>query len=299
MTRLLLDYPWPLEAGLGPDPGPQNVLRDYLHLLERTKLIAVRFIEEEECVAFWKLLEGRKGRGRFDFVMRLIHHCKRNPGSLCRAAPLEPQNLRESWKRALRDELGDLTDWRNPQIVVPTLRCSDWQPVGNEASIRCEPCEDQPASTHLRVLVVLEDYATHPFAISDIDPWDLQRIHPPNLGVPRQYPALLPKPLLSKGIPLENLYAGLKICRRQGCAIEESYYFIPPEDFDPLGIDKDAWRKGRAFRYATAPDSDKSGPVDYNGIVWSWDDVERHWDVQTKPKHMRISHTGKRLPDPD
>src|SRR5438034_978675 len=100
MTRLLLDFPWTLEAGLGPDPTPQNAIRDFLNLLARTGLDATRFIEPEECNVFSSALEGRAGRGRFDLVMRFLHHCTRHAGSPCQATPVpEPLMLRDSWKR--------------------------------------------------------------------------------------------------------------------------------------------------------------------------------------------------------
>src|SRR5712691_1985304 len=104
MTRLLLDYPWTLEAGLGPDPAPQNVILDFLNLLARTGLDAVRFVEHEDCDAFWNSLNARKGRGRFDLVMRFLHHCTRSAGGLFRASSVpEPPDLKDGWKRALRD----------------------------------------------------------------------------------------------------------------------------------------------------------------------------------------------------
>jgi len=302
MTRLLLDYPWPLEAGLGPDAGPQNVLRDYLHLLERTRLAAVRFIEDEECVAFWKYLEGRKGRGRFDLVMRLISHCKRNSGGLCNAAPVpvEPPNLRESWKRALRDELGDLTDWRNPQIVVSTLRCSDWQPVGNEAAIHCGPCEDQQASAHLRVLVVLEDYAAHPFALSDCDPWDVRRT-----VASGKHPCYLPNPLIPDRDPLQNhfcrvpidqLYDGLAEVHKRGWQANGKYFFIPPADWQPKAISQVAWREGRAFPRKFVQERQQTGYSDFAGRVWVWHEGEDHWDVQLGgTDYIRVNHTGDPL----
>jgi hypothetical protein len=301
MTRLLLDYPWTVSEGLGLDSAAYKVILDFLDLLARTGLDPVPFIDHAECSIFWDDLKKRKGQGRFSLVIRFLNHCTKNTSGICLAYPMpEPTKLRDSWKRALHDELNDLTDWRNPQLIIPTLRHSDWEPVKNETAIHCEPCNNQPASTHHRVLAVLERYESHPFAISDLDPWDLQRIHPPNPEAPRQHPALLPKPLIPKGTTLENLNDLLNICRGKGWEVMNNYYcFIPPADFDPLNIDKDTWRKGRAFRYEKAPSSDRYGPEDYNGIVWSWDEHERHWDVQTKPKHMRISHTGKRLRDPD
>ncbi len=300
MTRLLLDYPWTIDKGFGQDPAPYNVILGFLNLLARTDLNPVPFIGHEECIEFWSIIKDRKGQGRFRNVIMFLNHLKGDVGDVrARPTPPEPTGLRDSWKCALGTEMGDLTNWRNPQIIVPRLRHPDWH-CGVEVDINCEPSSGESASgPHLRVLAVLEDYESHPFALSDLDPWDLQRIHPPIPNRGRQFPALLPKPSLLNGCSLQNLRDSLNAARDNGWVIGENYYFIPPSDFDPLGIDKETWRKGRAFQYATAPNSDKKGPVDYRGIVWNWDEVERHWDVQTVPKYIRISHTGERLADPD
>lgn len=308
MTRLLLDYPWPLEAGLGPDEGPQNVLRDYLHLLGKTKLTAVRFIEEEECVAFWESLEGRKGRGRFSLILRLIDHCKRNLDSICRATPIphEPPNLRESWKRALRDELGDLTDWRNPQIVVPIIRRSDWNPAANEVEILCGPCGDQLEFAHHCVLVNLENYAVHPFAIPDLDPWDV-RCTAPNGG----HPCYLPNPLIPDSDPLQNNFRRVPVtqicdeleeaCRR-GWQVNGKCFYIPPPDWRPEAISQVAWREGRAFPHKFSKERQQTGYRDLAGRIWLWHKGsgghkgEDHWDVQMGGKdYIKVKHTGEPL----
>lgn len=304
MTRLLLDYPWALADGFGPDPVPQNVVLAFLNLLAKTRLDAVAFVGPEEYAAFCTTKNpqhnNRGRRNSFAILDRFIRHCLiKKSGGLCRAAPVqEPQRLRDSWKRALREEMSELSAWRSPQIIVPEQRRADWPP-GDEVGLNCEECGDVPASgPHQRVLAVLEQYESHPFAVSDLNPWDLQRIHPPVPDRPRQHPALLPKPLSLNGVSLIELYDQLGDQRAKGWVINKMYYFIPPKDFNPFDIDKETWRKGRAFRYETASDSNRSGPVDDKGVVWSWDEEERHWDVQTKPTYMRISHTGERLSDP-
>ncbi|MCL4319140.1 MAG: hypothetical protein M1596_04515, partial [Firmicutes bacterium] len=138
-------------------------------------------------------------------------------------------------------------------IIVPMLRRPDWN-CGREVNLNCEPSSGESASgPHSRVLAVLEDYESHPFTLSDLDPWDLQRIYPSIPDRDRQHPALLPKPSSLNGCSLQNLRGRLNVARDEGWMIGGNYYFIPPSDFDPLGIDKETWRKGRAFRYATAP----------------------------------------------
>jgi hypothetical protein len=302
MTRLLLDYPWPLAAGLGPDPGPQNALRDYLHLLKKTELAAVRFIEEEECILFGKILEDRKGRGRFDLVLRLIHHCRRNSVSACRAVPTpsEPPSLRESWKRALRDELCDFADWRNPQIVVPRVRRSGWKDAENEITIQCEPCNGQAKSTHHCVLVNIEDYDTHPFALSDLDPWDVRRTAPAG-----KHPCYLPNPLIPDRdplqkhvhrVPITQLNAQIDQARRIGWFARGKYFFIPTDDWKPENISKIEWRDGRAFPRKLSHERKQMGYIDYAGRIWVWHEGEDHWDVQLGGiSYISVNHIGDKL----
>jgi hypothetical protein len=301
MTKLLLDYRWELSAALD-NSEVQFALMKFVNLVRRTGLSPAPFVEEQQQLEMWQELEQRPLRnGGWQQIKEFLSICSRPKGSICRAIPDKvTPGFPDNWTRALRDQLGDLSDWRNPHIVVPESRLPEWAPDGGEVAIRCEQCGDQPASgPHHRVLAVLERYDTHEFAISDLDPWDLQRLHPPIPDRPRQHPALLPKPRLPTGFTLENFHEHLKFACGHQWEIDGRYYFIPPKDFNPLGVDKETWRKGRAFQYDTAPGTDKSGPVDCNGIVWSWDENERHWDVQTKPQYIRISHTGKRLPDPN
>jgi hypothetical protein len=301
VTTLLLDYRWELVDALN-NPDVSVALRKFVNLLRKTGLTPAPFIEDHQQDELWlKLGQEPPRNGEWQQLMEFLDLCRRPDGSVCRAVPdHEPTGISDNWKRALRDQLIDPLDWRTPHIVVPESRLTEWGANQNEVAIRCEKCNGQPASgPHHRVFAALESYESHPFAISDLDPWDLRRIHPPIPDRPRQHPALLPKPRLPIGFPLQDIHDYINAACAFHWEVEGRYCFIPPKDFDPLNIDKETWRKGRAFRYETSPDSNRSGPVDYNGIVWSWDEHERHWDVQTKPKYMRISHTGERLPDPD
>ena len=167
-TRLLLDYPWTVDEGFGPDPDPYNVILGFFKLMEKTNLKPVRFIDHKEYSDFFSIINGRKGKGRFSTVMRFIEHLKGDVGGDVRARPTpsEPTGLRDSWKCALGTEMGDLTNWRNPQIIVPRVRRPDWN-CGKEVDINCEPSNGESASgPHLRVLAVLEDYESHPCKIS-------------------------------------------------------------------------------------------------------------------------------------
>src|SRR5205807_9944243 len=58
--------------------------------------------------------------------MRLVgNYCRDTPG-ICRATPVHAlPRLRESWERALGDEMA-LSSWRSPQIVILESHQDDW-----------------------------------------------------------------------------------------------------------------------------------------------------------------------------
>lgn len=281
------------------DTHARNAVQDFLDLCSRRRTPPLPFIGQGEYDEFCSRMETFKGpRGAYRTLFQLIHCGFRNvPDAMAEPELVAPHTARESWKCAARDGLR-AGDWRSPQVIVPRVRRGDWPP-GPEAAFKCEECGDGLAvGRHSRVLAVLEDYDAHPFAGSDVDPWDLRRIHPPIPDAPRQHPAFLPRPPELQGVRIEDLQVALPIAERAGWVDGGYRYFIPPRDFVVARVEQETWRKGRAFRYETAPGTDKSGPVDSRGIVWAWDHDERHWDVQTKPKHTRVSHTGEKLPDP-
>jgi hypothetical protein len=81
------------------------------------------------------------------------------------------------------------------------------------------------------------------------------------------------------------------------------YYFIPPTSWDPRTVSEDQWRKGEAFEMARAREkgtrrkpepSKRKGYVDYEGHVWVWDSMKRHWDVQFggHNEHLPVTHNG-------
>jgi hypothetical protein len=136
--------------------------------------------------------------------------------------------------------------------------------------------------------------------MSDLDPWDLQRTHPPNPDQPRQHPCCLPKVPSLQGVPLEALYDKLNEARRNGSRISGRYYFIPPDNWRPEDAEKDQWRKGRGFPYELSQDRNQDGYRDYEGLIWTWDhgerSGERHWDIQKGGKNYEtVSHTGEVL----
>ena len=295
MIRALLDHPWPLDALLdGSSPG-FGVLRHFDRLAKRYGLKPVPFFSVSDWEIFWTSNHRYRGSALADlrrFASPLVRYSE--PHCLATPSPA-PADLSRGWRAALRDVV-ETRDWRTPQIIVADTRKPDW-PAGDEVAIRVEACDDEPAAeAGSRIVAMLGSYGQHPFAASDLDPWDLQRLHPPlQSATPRlQHPCCLPKPPLAHA-PLADLEAALLQARRGPWGGGGKYYFIPGQDWRYENATKEAWRKGRSFPYRKCQANDRSGFVDFEDRVWVWDETERHWDVQTKDSYIRVSHTGESL----
>lgn len=303
-TKLLLDFPWTL-SDVVEDPDLQFTLSDFVNLLARTGLHAAPFIDEAEQSAFWQNAPRQLERNTSQFLFRFLGHCSRDNIRTLRAAPVpEPPGLalRDSWKRGLRDQLDDLTDWRNPQIIVAKQRHPFWKPHVTEVGIVCESDNGQTDSTgHSRVLAVLEEYESHADALSDRDPWDVRRTAP--VGAHSCY---LPNPLLRghdpcdgyvKRVSIEELAEEISAARALGCRLQGLYFYIPPADWSPDHVSKYEWRSGRAFPRVHSPERDRMGFLDYQGHVWVWHEKEGHWDVQFGGynNYLSVNHLGRIL----
>jgi hypothetical protein len=296
MTGLLLDHPWQLDEALDPASEGFGVLEKFVSLVRETQLDVVPFVSRSECDEMWQRIQyGRFARTRgwaslVSFAEHLVVRVDR-PTPLATPIP-EPPQLTPCWKRALRQSMGDLRDWRNPQIIVGPKRQSAW-PKTHEVTVKIEDADG--ADLQHRVLAHLENYNAHPFTRADLDPWDLTNMYPPVPEPERQHPCRLPRPPSLFGAPLERLREGLIHARAVGWQVNERCYFIPPEDWRAQDVTKERWRSGRTFRHERVPQVDHAGPLDYAGRVWVWDRAERHWDVQEPEEYRRISHTGDRL----
>lgn len=286
MTPALLDHPWTLDA------SPFGVLRTFDALAKTNALKPVPFIPVSDWADWLANSHRYKGpalAGLRKFASQLI----REPEADCVATPNRaPADLSRHWRAALRDAAA-VGDWRSPQIVITDVRSPDW-PRDNEVEIRFDPCENQPdLPPERRVLVTLHSYESHPFAKSDLDPWDLQRIHPPRPdALPHvRHPCCLPKPPMETA-GLDDLEAELLKARRGAWGSDGKYYFFPSEDWTCETVSRETWRSGRAFPKRRCRNSNGVGWVDFRDIEWVWDEHERHWDVQTSPNHTRVSHTG-------
>lgn len=291
MTRLLLDHPWPLDQALCARSEAFKVLLEFKELVRKSGLAPVRFVQQIEFDNA-KLALGKSHAAAQ--ILQFSYNLIRHEGNVIPATP-EPEPippLSDFWKSALNDELGDMEDWRNPQIVVPEKRRAVW-PNTAEVSIQSEDHPGTPPQD--RVLVTLERYESHSFAVSDIDPWrHLEWLYPPEQGVANKNPCRLPRPPILNGVPLEELFEMLVNARRDSWKVNGNYYFIPSADWRPDQIAKPEWRSGYAFTREKVPGWKGPCPIDYKGQTWRWDRGERHWDVQVKPR-IRVRYDGLEL----
>lgn len=285
MTKLLLDFPWHLEATID-DPDVGIELERYLKLLDRTGLDPVGFIEDAEQATFFEKYTHRLGRGNYLPLSRFLLHCRRKCTGSCESTIDHSPSTTGQWRRGLRDELNRSDDWRTPQIVISSLRVADW-PIGAHVGVATsQTCQGRLTPSPRRlVLAPIDGYEHHPYSVADRDPWDVRITAPSD-----ERPCYLPNPLILDQdpcrdhlarTPIHNLSAEIDRVRRLGCHFRRGYYYyIPPDSWDPLTIDPEIWRSGHAFPRKKAEDRDQVGPIDFEDHVWTWDENERHWDVQ-------------------
>jgi hypothetical protein len=294
MTVALLDHPWPLDAGLDAGSEAVGVLLAFVELTRRHVLTPARFVPTHEYTELLQRLKDRKGSVSAA-IRRFADHLVRHEHLDAFATPdtEPPPPLSDDWKRALRAAMDDLDNWRNPQIIFPQVRGTVW-PKTPEVGIYCSDRADAPPE--IRLLICLQDYESHPFAICDQDPWrHLERRLAPQ-GGRIIHPCTLPRHPDLHGVALPSLQEFLEAACRRGWRIGERYYFLPAADYEPLHVDKAAWRNGRAFNVVRAEGRERSGPVDHAGRVWEWDLPERHWDVQIPGDgYITVSHDGRLL----
>lgn len=301
MTKLLLDFPWRLEAAID-DPDVGIALERYLSLLARTELDPVEFVEDAEQAAFFENHVHRLRRGNYRPLDRLLRRCRRTSTSLCESTIEHSPDITGQWRRSLRDELNRSDDWRTPQIVIPSLRVGDWPAGAHVVVATSQPCQGRSTpNPRTLVLAPIEGYEHHPHSLADRDPWDVRATAPHD-----RRPCYLPNPLILDRdpchehlarTPIPDLAAELDRVRRLGCRFRSGYYYyIPPDNWDPHTVDPGRWRSGHAFPRDEAEDRDQVGPIDCEGHVWTWDEHERHWDVQHGGNHkVSVNHLGKIL----
>ena len=300
MTKLLFDFHWDLGLALDAYSEASGAFDSFENLRKAERLSGAPFLTEEEYAALPSLRLNSGGSINRELYEVLGHYIMGDCGPT-RAIPANgPNDLRDTWMRALRMEMADLNNWRTPQIITCHDRGPAWAASLKGTSTKSEVvirCEDNGETSH-RVIVFLgpghhhKPYYDHWYARSDRDPWDLQRKTPPNPEIPGQHPCRLPKPPHLAGVPLENLKAELE--KIHNWEIDGKYYFIPPRHWQPEDFSQPDWRKnGETFQWSKRQDNDHEGPCDYKGDPWWWDEMHRHWDVQRKENYWSVSHTGR------
>ncbi len=192
MTRLLLDFPWALDEDVNGDSKGFGVFRRFVNLMTEVGLEPVPFIEQE---GYAEIMERLRHNNSTAHIYRYGRHLIRMArGSASIATPVTDDvgaqaPFSDTWKRALRDEMGSCQNWRTPQIVFPNSRIDVW-PNTPEVSVRCSDHQEP----EIRVLVPLERYSTHRFAITDLDPWRASEwIRRPPPGNRVNHPCQLPR----------------------------------------------------------------------------------------------------------
>jgi hypothetical protein len=292
-VKALLDFPWELTDVLETYSKASETLRRFSVLVSTQALEPAPFVDYVAEASLWESVNERGCGGNvYRSVAQFLRHCRCQTLGALQASPEPcPNPLPTRWKQALRDSMNDLADWRVPQIVVSSSRLKSWTTQEGQVAIRCE---DRPEELHSRVLVGIDSYVDHQFALSDVDPWDLRRRYPAEGGGHVDHPCRLPKPPMLNGALLRDLDSKLEEARGIGWRSAGRRYFIPPTNWHATDVDQTAWRSGHLFLQGSL--NDRNGPLDYLGNVWHWHSEERHWDVQLAADgYVRISHTGAEL----
>jgi hypothetical protein len=301
VIQLILDYPWKISSTLFGDHPAFDVLLSFDRLLRQLKAMPENIVPmlPQEALDEWWNRPARGSGSAIAAINRFVAHLIRSSGFECRCSIAQgPDDLSPHWRMALHEALGNLQDWRTPQIIVPMSRRQVW-PHFEEVELFRERCgEELRSGPYLRSLIVLENYCQDLFACSDADPWDLRRLHPTLTQRPN-HPCLLPRPSGLSALSVEKLARELQEVeedRRVEFLKGHVLHYLPPKTWDPAQISKGDWRAGRTFPMGDS--QGHRGPIDRLGRVWEWDKQECHWDVQWQrfeAGYIKVSHTGRVL----
>lgn len=304
MNRILLDFPWPIDAVLDADPTPLMVIKDFSKFRSCISLNLAPIVDAREEAQFWEKLSLCRSNSSLyhcrdlDFVCMILDHISGAKVGQSRATPIEgPNDLRDVWLKILRTEMNDLTNWRTPQVVVSSRRFSEWANCVQDGEIPIK-LEDHPEDApQKRVLVVMnsygeasryrKEYEANKYAVPDSNPWDLRNCRPDSQAGQH---CLLPRPACLADVPLRDLERELHSMRSESWPKGGKYWFIPPDTWS-VEMDKNRWRRG-AFKEEIAQNRRK-GPIDYKDQIWCWHPQEGHWDVQLRDgSHKKVKPNG-------
>ena len=299
MTKLLLDHPWPLDDALDARSPAHDQLRKFQDLVRRLRIRAVPFVTQQELDAAAALLDYKHNAGAAAAILRFANELVYN-GNNARLAVVHqrPADIGKTWLHSLYDEIQVCTTWRVPQIIFPEARRIYWPPTPTPLDV---PVECKPKAVRC-VLAPLENFDSHQYALSDIDPWkqNAWRQRPAHTD-PRLFPCWLPRHPAFQNIPLDQIPQLLEEARKQGWRIGDKYYYIPPMDYRPLDFNQCKWRNGRAFPRANGKHGRGVGYRDCEDRIWVWSRAsagsrgERHWDVQLHSGWKNVSHDGNEV----
>lgn len=303
MTRLFLDHPWPVEEVFDPRSDAHEVLMRFDGLVRSTQLAPVPFISPAAFAQTMRRLPFRENGRAAAAVARFADQCRKQTPDAGFAVPITGRPdpvppFNETWKAALREDIGQGDNWHTPQIVIPAARRTAW-PEESVVSIRCLDVADAPTVERLAVPLdsYLGDAATQLAAIAEADPWRCwEWARRPEPGTRIDHPCRLPRPPSLNGLAVHELAEALPEARRVGWNYSERRYFIPPADWRPLEVDRGHWKICPFRRNSVdTPKGVKTGPVDSEDRIWSWDMQERHWDVQIDGGKLDVNHEGRIL----
>lgn len=311
--RRLLPDPWIFDGAFDrDDPKRLDILEQLFREVRRDPCSV---IESFLGQTYWDRFDdgesvGRNARrvlGRLRSALQLLEAM---PSPAASVTPL-PEDVSDEWKRALHHLTApdETLAWRSATILMTRERSVAWPAPPNASVLGL-------ASPTRRCVAILEEIDSHPDYRHDVNPWlyrgDADCRHqlpmPPELIVAEQGGALR----IAPGFPMEaangedGWQQRLQLARANGWQRTAGgvvlAHYIPGEEWRPELVGRDEWQRRRVFPHAckNTKKGPMSGPVDYKGQVWSWDDRECHWDVQCADprildQYVRVSHNGRLL----
>ena len=292
MTSILVD-PWIVlfsETDRAANADRLAAIRDLLGISESNSVEFVRFLSPEQISEFYSMthkLPFEYSDGELFEVMKHLEFLEEpleiDPPRFG-ANSIPPANCDGCWCGILAACAAkeNAPAWRNPMIVFPDARRTEW-PKGHEIEF------DIAEGRRVRNLVCIECCDEHPHFSTDLDPWRLNACGEPVVGARdcderRPTWKRLPRPpSLLPSLTFEQLHSKLQDAVEPSNDDETRLYFVPCVGWNPNKYGRDEWRTCKVFdtqKVSVGPRAQKRGPIDRKDRIWIWDDEECHWDVQ-------------------
>lgn len=196
------------------------------------------------------------------------------------------------------------SNWRRPVIVIPEARTRNW-PNYTEKRLELKYKVQGITEELARNLVCIETYNQHTYFEPDLDPWRLGCVGEPKPDGLLSERALtcmrLPRPpQINLKLPLGQLVKELAAISSWRCGTGDSYFYLPPERWNPMNEEKSTWRNATTFskrRISAGRMKGAYGYRDRDNRIWLWHEAENHWDVQLAggANYAKVSYNGKIL----